>query len=127
MHGPRDRSFFLFFLISGFCGLLYEVVWLRLAMAHFGVTTPVVSVVLSVFMLGLALGSWIASWPSLLRRLKNGRSFLRGYALVELGIGTGAFFVPALFDRGRVVLLGLGESDSGQYHLWSGLLLAAAM
>ena len=60
MNGPRDRFFFLFFLISGFCGLLYEVVWTRLAMAHFGVTTTVVSVVLSVFMAGLALGSWLA-------------------------------------------------------------------
>jgi spermidine synthase len=127
MNGPRDRFFFLFFLISGFCGLLYEVVWTRLAMAHFGVTTTVVSVVLSVFMAGLALGSWIAGWPSLLKRMENGRSFLRSYALVELGIGTGAFAVPALFDWGRTVLLGLGESDSHQYHLWSGLLLAAAM
>jgi spermidine synthase len=127
MQGPRDRFFFLFFLISGFCGLLYEVVWTRLAMAHFGVTTTVVSVVLSVFMAGLALGSWIAGWPSLLKRMRNGRSFLRSYALVELGIGTGAVAVPALFDRARSVLLGLGESDSGQYHLWSGVLLAAAM
>jgi spermidine synthase len=124
---PRDRFFFLFFLISGFCGLLYEVVWTRLAMASFGVTTTVVSVVLSVFMAGLALGSWIAGWPSLLRRMKSGRDFLRSYALVELAIGTGAFAVPALFDRARAVLLGLGETNSANYHLCSGLLLAAAM
>ena len=48
-----------FFVISGFCGLVYEVVWLRLAMTNFGVTTPLVSIVLSVFMGGLALGSWL--------------------------------------------------------------------
>ncbi len=50
---------FFFFLGSGFAGLVYEVVWLRLAMAAFGVTTPLVSIVLSVFMAGLALGSWL--------------------------------------------------------------------
>ena len=123
----RARLFFLFFLLSGFCGLLYEVVWTRLAMASFGVTTTVVSVVLSVFMAGLALGSWIAGWPSLLRRLRTRRQYLRAYALVELGIGTGAFAVPLLFDRSREVLLGLGQSNSGSYHLWSALLLSAAI
>src|SRR5579871_1118837 len=50
--------FFAFFFLSGFCGLVYQVVWLRMAMADFGVTTPLISIVLSVFMAGLALGSW---------------------------------------------------------------------
>jgi len=54
------RWYFIFFLVSGFCSLVYEVVWLRLAMAEFGVITPLVSVVLSVFMAGLGLGSWAA-------------------------------------------------------------------
>ena len=50
--------FFTFFLISGFCSILYEVVWLRLAMAQFGVTSALASIVISVFMAGLGLGSW---------------------------------------------------------------------
>lgn len=54
------RWFYGFFLASGFCSLVYEVVWLRLAMAKFGATTPSVSTVLAVFMGGLALGSWLA-------------------------------------------------------------------
>src|SRR3974390_1913330 len=49
--------FFIFFFISGFCSILYELVWLRLAMAEFGVTTALVSMVLSVFMGGLGGGS----------------------------------------------------------------------
>jgi hypothetical protein len=49
--------FFGFFFVSGFCSLVYQVVWLRLAMATFGVTTPLVSMVLSIFMAGLALGA----------------------------------------------------------------------
>ena len=49
---------FLLFFLSGFSGLLYQVVWTRMAFASFGIITPVLSVVLSVFMLGLAVGSW---------------------------------------------------------------------
>ena len=49
---------FLLFFVSGFCGLLYQVIWTRMAFAAFGIITPVLSVVISVFMLGLALGSW---------------------------------------------------------------------
>ena len=55
----RQKLFGLFF-VSGFCGLLYQVVWVRLAFAHFGVITPVLSVIVSVFMLGLSIGSWAA-------------------------------------------------------------------
>ncbi len=50
--------YFVFFVTSGFCSVLYELVWLRLSMAQFGVTTAMVSIVLSVFMAGLGLGSW---------------------------------------------------------------------
>ena len=52
--------FFFFFFVSGFCSVLYELIWLRLSMAQFGVTTALTSMVLSVFMAGLGLGSWLA-------------------------------------------------------------------
>jgi len=45
--------YFTFFFLSGFCSVLYELVWLRLSMAQFGVTTPQVSIVLSMFMAGM--------------------------------------------------------------------------
>ena len=48
---------FVFFFLSGFCSILYELIWLRLAMAEYGVTTALVSIVLSVFMAGLGAGS----------------------------------------------------------------------
>ncbi len=49
--------YFLFFFVSGFCSILYELIWLRLAMAQFSVTTAFVSIVLSAFMAGLGMGS----------------------------------------------------------------------
>ncbi len=51
--------FSLFFFLSGLCSIVYELVWLRLAMAKFGVTTALISIVLSVFMAGLGAGSWL--------------------------------------------------------------------
>jgi len=51
---------FTLFFCSGFCSLLYQLVWLRLAFASFGIITPVLSVVISVFMLGLGVGSVVA-------------------------------------------------------------------
>jgi spermidine synthase len=58
--GGTVIGYFVFFLVSGFCGILYELIWLRLAMAQFGVTTPLLSTVLSMFMAGLGLGSLAA-------------------------------------------------------------------
>jgi hypothetical protein len=56
------RRYFSFFFVSGFCSVLCEVVWLRLATAKFGVTTAMVSIALSTFMGGLGLGSWASGY-----------------------------------------------------------------
>jgi hypothetical protein len=48
----------LLFILSGFCSLLYQVVWLRLAYASFGIITPIMSILISTFMIGLSVGSW---------------------------------------------------------------------
>jgi spermidine synthase len=94
----------LFFFLSGFCGLLYQIVWMRLAYASFGIITPVMSVVLSVFMAGLALGSWFGG--RLASRWSNSSAgvALLAYASVEFLIGLGAFLVPRLFILGRLTL-----------------------
>ena len=85
--------FFVFFFVSGFCSILYELVWLRLSMAQFGVTTALVSIVLSMFMAGLGLGSWISG--RLLRRYELTRSSaLRIYGSIEFLIAVSALLAP---------------------------------
>src|SRR2546427_5146414 len=79
--------YFGFFVISGFCSLVYEVVWLRLAMAGFGVTTPFVSIVLSVFMAGPPLRGWAARGLTRPLRALPPRPALRPYAPPGGGIG----------------------------------------
>ncbi len=121
--------FFFFFMVSGFCSVLYEVVWLRLAMAQYGVTTPLVSIVLSVFMLGLGLGSWATG--RLLRKWRA-RLFvspLRLYALAELLIGISALVVPLQLSWGRILLERLethGLSPSG-FYLAAGTWIAISL
>lgn len=114
--------FFVFFFISGFCSILYELVWLRLAMAQFGVTTPLVSIVLSAFMAGLGLGSWFSG--RLLRKTSLSRaSALRIYGLTELAIGVSALLVPRELLLGRHLLAHSDLSSSIGYYLVSGVCL----
>lgn len=124
----KARWFFVFFCVSGFCSLVYEVVWLRLAMAQYGVTTPLVSIVLSVFMAGLALGSWGAGR---LARRWEGRAaaLVRLYGLAELAIAASAAVVPWMLAEGRTLLArtGAGEWGSAGYYGASGLWVALAL
>lgn len=112
---PRTLAFFLFFLASGACGLVYQVVWLRLAMAGFGVTAPLTSIVLSVFMGGLALGSWAAG--RLAQRWRGSPAVpVRLYALAEVTIAVSATVVPWWLERGRLLLAGSGTDWGSLAH-----------
>ena len=93
-----------FFSVSGFCSLVYEVVWLRLSMAAFGCNGPMVSIVLSVFMAGLGLGSYLAArLESGLARERFGDA-LRVYGMCEILIGVGGVVVAPLITVARGML-----------------------
>ena len=129
--GSLKRSwFFVFFFISGFCSLVYEVVWLRLSMAKFGVTTPMVSIVLSVFMAGLGLGSWAGG--RFIRRFDRSPALvpLRFYGTLELLIGFSGLAVPPLLNAGYSLLRDAGKGlawASSLYYLASGAWIALAL
>jgi predicted membrane-bound spermidine synthase len=122
--------YFGFFFISGFCSILYELIWLRLAMAQFGITTAMVSIVLSSFMAGLGIGSWASGYlvRTYGRRLSSPP--LRLYAIAELWIGCSAVVVPLEFMAGRFVLEHLGNSlslSSSGYYVAAGIWLACTL
>jgi spermidine synthase len=121
------RWFFAFFFVSGLCSLLYEIVWLRLAMAQFGVTTALVSIVVSMFMAGLGLGSWAGG--KLIRKYRAHLLLpaLRLYALTELLIGVSALLVPQELILGRMLLERTGWSSSALNYLGSGLWIALTL
>src|SRR5271154_4796757 len=122
----RRVLFFLFFL-SGLSSLVYQVVWTRMAFASFGIIPPVLSVVLSVFMLGLSVGSWLGGRWILSLVKRTGFSPIFFYAGAELLIGLGAFAVPKLFGFGEHILLSTGEMDSFRYLSLSALVLAVSI
>ena len=121
------RILFLLFFLSGFSSLIYQVVWTRIAFASFGIIAPVLSVVLSVFMLGLAVGSW-AGGQSIKALVKaTGLSAAFFYGGVELIIGLSAFAVPSLFLISARLLLPTGQMDSFNYLLCSALALGLSI
>lgn len=127
MTSRLQRCAFLLFFLSGFSGLVDQIVWLRLAFASFGVLTSVISLVISTFMLGLGLGSWFSG--SLLRRYSDWKpaAALRAYAATEFLIGAGALVVPWFFQAGATMLLPAGDTDSATYLFCSALLITASM
>lgn len=80
----------LLFLLSGACGLTYQVLWLRLLALVFGVTVHAASTVLASFMAGLALGALLAE------RIARRRNPLQVFAVLEAGIAVSALATPAL-------------------------------
>ena len=122
--------YFAFFFISGFCSLLYEVIWLRLTVAQYGVTIAMTSIVLSVFMAGLGAGSWIAGAAARRYGSRLSWSPLRLYAAAELIIGCASLTVPLELLLGRHLLeswSGAFSSSSASFYLASGALVAVTL
>jgi spermidine synthase len=82
------------FLLSGACGLIYQVVWSRILTQVFGSTALAVGTVLAAFMSGLALGSY-----GLGRTADGARNPLRLYAWYEIGVGLSCLASLLLLDR----------------------------
>ena len=96
---PRDQQrdapsripIFVIFIASGAAGLFYQVVWTRLLTLVFGSTIFAVSAVLTAFMAGLGLGSFVLS-----RWADRGIRPLRIYSILEILIGLYALLFPLL-------------------------------
>lgn len=85
------RAVLPLFVISGAAGLIYEVAWTRSFGVVFGNTVLAVSTVLTAFMLGLAVGSWLFG-----RIADRTSGPLRLYAILELAVGAYAFAFPSI-------------------------------
>jgi spermidine synthase len=83
----------LFFFISGVCGLLYEVVWIRAAGTVIGNTTYAIGTVVGIYMGGLALGARLGGRAA---DRRGGASLLRLYGVLEGGIALTSLAVPLL-------------------------------
>jgi len=89
MPGSGRALFSLLFFLSGLAGLVYEVCWTRLLRLPMGNTVYSLTVVLTAFMGGLALGSYLAG-----RWIDRKGNPLRVYAILEAAIGVFCLAMP---------------------------------
>jgi spermidine synthase len=88
---------YLIFSLSGFCALIYEILWTKHLSLTFGTTMIAVSIVAAVFMAGLALGSYLLGKYS-----DHETNLLRIYAFLELGIAIFALLFPPTLRLSRL-------------------------
>ncbi len=82
------------FFISGFTGLVYEILWTRMIVKIIGSAPFAISIVLTVFMGGLGFGSYIAGRS--IDRVKKPLTLVRMYGFLELMIGVYGLLLPLL-------------------------------
>lgn len=85
-----ERALLALFVASGFAGLIYQAIWSHYLGLSLGHAAYAQTLVLAIFMGGMALGAW---WVS--RRGVNWRRLILAYAIVEVVIGlAGLAFHP---------------------------------
>src|SRR5712675_2389245 len=106
---PRS-VFFLLFTVSGFAGLIYESIWSHYLKLFLGHAAYAQTLVLALFMGGMAVGAWLCS-----RASSRWSNLLRCYAAAEALIGLAALafhpvFVAATDAAYSTVLPSLGTA-----------------
>jgi len=94
---PNSLRYFLFilFALSGFSGLIYESIWTHYLKLFLGHAAYAQTLVLAIFMGGMALGSWVCS-----RYSTKWRNLILGYAFAEALIGVLALLFHDAFQLG---------------------------
>jgi len=80
------------FALSGMAALIYEIIWIRPLSLVFGSTIYAVSTIISSFILGLAIGSWLAGRYT--DRMSNP---LKYFAIFQIGIGAYGILLLPIF------------------------------
>ena len=88
--------------ISGFAALVYEIAWTRALSLMIGSTVYAFSLMLTAFVLGIALGSMVYA-----RFVDRVTDPLRALAVILMGIGVSALMVVPLIDRMPFYLTGI--------------------
>ena len=117
LSAPRSL-YFAIFAISGFSGLIYESIWSHYLKLFLGHAAYAQSLVLIIFMGGMALGSWLAS-----RYSTRSKSPILIYAGVELVVGIAALLFHDAFTYlielfYVTILPSIGTPTSGALLKW---------
>jgi spermidine synthase len=110
---------FVLFTVSGFAGLIYESIWSHYLKLFLGHAAYAQSLVLAIFMGGMALGAWAAS-----RLSARWRDLLLAYALIEaliglISLGFHPLFVAATGFAFDAVIPALGSAAAIHAFKWT--------
>ena len=110
---PRELEklwpYFLLFFVSGFPALIYQIVWQRALFTIYGVNIESVTIIVTVFMLGLGLGSLAGGRLS----TAGGVRALRAFGLIEVSIGTFGFASLWIFHHVAEFTAGVSTAATG--------------
>jgi spermidine synthase len=112
-------TLFLLFGLSGFSGLIYESIWTHYLKLFLGHAAYAQTLVLAIFMGGMAAGSWLCSkWSA------RWRNLLRGYAFAEGCVGLLALvfhdvFVAAVALSHSAIIPRLGSAATVTAFKWT--------
>ena len=115
----------LLFFCSGATALIYEVIWSKYLTLLFGSTIEAQTVVLAVFMGGLALGNKLFG-----RHADRATRPLSLYGRIEIAIGIYAFLFPLLEKIADAIFTAIGAKlldHPGSLLVFKGLLSAALL
>src|SRR5688500_16923045 len=112
----------LLFFASGATALVYEVIWSKYLSTMLGSTVQAQTVVLAVFMGGLAIGNRIFG-----KRSSTTKNPLLGYGIMELGIGLYALAFPSLYAAADWIFITVGSRVAGVGFLLLALKLMIAV
>ena len=111
--GTTRRAVLVVYAISGFCALAYEVLWTRVLVFFIGRSNHAFAVMLTTFLLALALGSFLYA-----RLLSRSGNPLRLLAFIETLIGIFALLSLWAFSRlGNLTEYLYGLLGNGWYAL----------
>jgi spermidine synthase len=104
---------YLMFFVSGAAALIYQVVWVRSLTLIFGGSHLAVTIVLSIFMAGLAIGGYTIG-----KYVDRVKKPLRLYGLLEVGIGLFAVIFIGLMKLYPSIYIPLAQGkDNSHFYL----------
>lgn len=113
-----ERTLLALFVASGFAGLIYQAIWSHYLGLTLGHAAYAQTLVLGIFMGGMALGAWLVS-----RRGANWKRLVFAYAVVEIIIGVAGLLFHPIFVAYtgfslEVVYPALGEGGAVRAWQW---------
>ena len=99
-----ERSLLALFVASGFAGLIYQAIWSHYLGLSLGHAAYAQTLVLAIFMGGMAVGAWLVS-----RQGVRWKRLIFAYAVVEVAIGLAGLLFHPIF---------IAYSDLSQSHVY---------